>query len=219
MAPSTVTVHGAASSRETRAIGPRETSRGDTSLDDFDDGRIAAAVLAGDRDAFRRLVDREAASIVRVCFRILGSQAEAEDAAQEAFVTAYRSLATWRRDGPFGAWVSRIATRIALRQAGKRRKVAWAEPISDAAMAVPASVDATDPQLLTLKIEQASTVREAVTGLAEPYREIVALRFFADLSLNEIARQTGRPLGTVKTHLHRGLQRLRGPLGEGEAER
>jgi RNA polymerase sigma-70 factor, ECF subfamily len=219
MAPSTVTVHGAVSSPESRAIGPRATTRDETALDEFDEGRIAAAVLEGDRDAFRRLVDREAGAVVRTCFRILGSQAEAEDAAQEAFVTAYRSLATWRRDGPFGAWVSRIATRIALRQAGKRRKVAWAEPLGDAALAVPASTDTTDPQLLSLRIEQASTVREAVTGLAEPYRETVALRFFADLSLDEIARQTGRPLGTVKTHLHRGLQRLRGALGEAEAER
>ena len=219
MASSTVTANGAASSRESRAIGSGASSRGGTTLDDFDEGRIAAAVLAGDRDAFRRLVDREAGQVVRVCFRILGSQAEAEDAAQEAFVTAYRSLATWRRDGPFGAWVSRIATRIALRQAGKRRRVTWAEPIGDAALTVPASMDATDPQVLTIRTEQAATVREAVAGLGEPYRETVALRFFADLSLDEIARQTGRPLGTVKTHLHRGLQRLRGPLGEGEAGR
>jgi RNA polymerase sigma factor (sigma-70 family) len=102
---------------------------------------------------------------------------------------------------------------------GKRRKVAWAEPIGDAAMAVPASPDATDPQVLTVRIEQASALREAVSSLGEPYRETVALRFYADLSLNEIASETGRPLGTVKTHLHRGLQRLRGALAESEADR
>lgn len=217
MTPSTVTAHGTASSWESCAIGPGATSRDATG--DLDEGRIAAAVLAGDRDAFRWLVDREASAVVRTCYRILGSQAEAEDAAQEAFVTAYRSLATWRRDGPFGAWLSRIATRIALRQAGRRRKVAWAEPLGDAALTVPANADAADPQLLTLRSEQAVTIREAVTGLGEPYRETVALRFFADLSLTEIARETGRPLGTVKTHLHRGLQRLRDALGDGEAGR
>ena len=113
-----------------------------------DERAIVADVLAGDRDAFRRLVERESASVIRACHRILGDHAEAEDAAQEAFVTAYRSLATWRSDGPFGAWLTRIAIRIAL-------------------------------------------------------------RFFGEASLEEIARQTGRPLGTVKTHLHRGLARLR----------
>ena len=53
--------------------------------------------------------------------------------------------------------------------------------------------------------------------LAEPYRETVSLRFFGELSLDEIARQTGRPLGTVKTHLHRGLLRLRDALDQGGA--
>ncbi|MBA2315613.1 MAG: hypothetical protein H0V87_09505, partial [Chloroflexi bacterium] len=81
-----------------------------------DDRQIVDAVLAGDREAFRPLVDRESASLVRACQRILGDQLQAEDAAQEAFVTAYRSLASWRGDGPFGAWLARIAVRIALRQ-------------------------------------------------------------------------------------------------------
>ena len=93
-----------------------------------DERAIVDAVLAGDRDAFRRLVERESASLVRACHRILGDLHEAEDAAQEAFVTAFRSLASWRGDGPFGAWLTRIAVRIALRQVGRRRPVAWLDP-------------------------------------------------------------------------------------------
>jgi RNA polymerase sigma-70 factor (ECF subfamily) len=94
----------------------------------LDERAIVAAVLGGDRDAFRRLVERESAAVIRACHRILGDHAEAEDAAQEAFVTAYRSLASWRSEGPFGAWLTRIAVRIALRQAGRRRTVAWTDP-------------------------------------------------------------------------------------------
>jgi RNA polymerase sigma-70 factor (ECF subfamily) len=63
--------------------------------------------------------------------------------------------------------------------------------------------------LLSLRTERATAVRREVARLGEPYRETVSLRFFGELSLDEIARQTGRPLGTVKTHLHRGLLRLR----------
>ena len=81
--------------------------------------RAVDAVLAGDRDAFRVLVDRESAAVIRACHRVLGDLHEAEDAAQEAFVTAFRSLAGWRADGPFGAWLTRIAVRIALRRAQK----------------------------------------------------------------------------------------------------
>jgi len=57
--------------------------------------------------------------------------------------------------------------------------------------------------------ERRDTVRLAVAALDEPYREVVAMRFFADMSLERIAAGTGRPLGTVKAQLHRGLERLR----------
>jgi RNA polymerase sigma-70 factor, ECF subfamily len=193
-----------------------------------DDRAIVDEVLAGDRQAYRRLVEREGPALVRACHRILGDHAEAEDAAQEAFVTAFRSLASWRGDGPFGAWLTRIGVRIALRQAGRRRTVAWRTPATVDAPEMPSAADRaaerdamaaapmTDPAILSLRAERATEVRTAVATLPEPYREVVALRFFGDASLEEIAHETGRPLGTVKTHLHRGLARLRTSMEGGE---
>jgi RNA polymerase sigma-70 factor (ECF subfamily) len=187
----------------------------------LDDRAIVDAVLAGDRDAYRQLVERESAALVRACHRVLGDLHDAEDAAQEAFVTAYRSLAGWRGDGPFGAWLTRIAIRIALRQAGRRQAVTWIDPTSPATADRPdpaaaalaaqsvAAAARTDPAALAVRGERAGELRDAVAALPDPYREVVTLRFFGELSLEEIARQTERPLGTVKTQLRRGLLRLR----------
>jgi len=190
-----------------------------------DDAALVAAVLRGDRDRFRVIVEREGPSLVRACYRILGSREDAEEAAQEAFVIGYRSLGSWRGEGNLGAWLSRIAVRIAIRKAAARRTVAWIDPAAPAGDIERAALDAgwtqaavMDPARAALAAESAATVRSAVARLGEPYRETVALRFFGQRSLAEIATVTGRPLGTVKTHLHRGLIRLRTEL-ETEATR
>lgn len=181
-----------------------------------DDRRIVEAVLAGDRDAFRAIVDREGPGVVAACARVLGDRHEAEDVAQEAFVIAYRSLAAWRGEGPLGAWLARIAVRLAVRRAARRRTVTWLDPLAAEGDQAgheryrPAGGGmAPDPAGQLVRAERDAELRAAVAALDEPYREVVALRFFAERSLAEIAEATDRPLGTVKTHLHRGLARLR----------
>jgi RNA polymerase sigma-70 factor (ECF subfamily) len=188
-----------------------------------DDRLLVDAVLGGDRDAFRRIVEREGSSVVSACARILGDRGEAEDISQEAFVTAYRSLGTWRGDGPLGAWISRIAVRLAVRRAAQRRQVVWLDPLAADAdlpnqerFRTAGRGDAADPSFGVLRTERDAMLRRAVATLDEPYREIVALRFFAEQSLAEIAAATGRPLGTVKTQLHRGLARLRRAIDEAD---
>ncbi len=195
------------------------TDAGDTT----DDRAIVEAVLAGDRDAFRQLVEREGPAVVSACARVLGDRSEAEDVAQEAFVIAYRSLGSWRAEGAFGAWLSRIAIRLAIRRAGQRKQVTWLDPLAAEAdqpgqdrFRTIGTSDAVDPAHTVVRSERDARIRAAVASLDEPYREVVALRFFAERSLAEIATATGRPLGTVKTHLHRGLARLKRTLDEAD---
>lgn len=172
-----------------------------------DDRSLVDAVLGGDRDAFRLLVEREQVTVFRACMRILGRPHDAEDVAQESFVMAYKALGSYRGDGPLGGWLLRIATRQAFRRLSQRRETV------ELSAELPLRSDSADPLQATLAGERGEMVRSAVATLAEPYREVVALRFFGELSLEEIARATGRPLNTVKTHLRRGLERLRPILG------
>jgi RNA polymerase sigma-70 factor (ECF subfamily) len=174
------------------------------------DRSLVEAVTSGDRDAFRRIVESESPAVFRTCYRILGTVPEAEDAAQETFVIAYRAIDTYRGEGAVGAWLARIAARQAFRRLSQRREASSLDVVDTTANA---STDA-DPLGQALAAERQAAVRIAVAALPEPYREVVALRFFGELSLAEIAVVTDRPVGTVKTHLRRGLGRLREALGE-----
>ena len=176
-----------------------------------DDHALIDAVRSGDRDAFGRLVERESAAVYRTCLRILGRPQDAEDVTQESFVAAFRAIRGYRGEGSPRAWLLRIAQRQAYRRLEQRRPTAELEAVGEARLAD----SSTDPTKVVTAIESRREIRDAVAALPEPYREVVSLRFFSDLSLFEVAEATGRPLGTVKTHLRRGLERLR-PIITGE---
>jgi len=180
-----------------------------------DDRALVDAVLAGDRFAFGHLVERETRSVYRACLRILGRQHDAEDVTQESFVAAYRALRTYRGEGSLRAWLLRIATRQSFRRLSQRRATVDLDAIPAPRLADASS----EPTRVVIDLESRREVQEAVAALPDPYREVVALRFFADLSLAEVADATGRPLNTVKTHLRRGLERLRPALGDRGVDR
>jgi len=175
------------------------------------DRQVVDAVLAGDHDAFRLLVDRESAMVIAACRRILGSSVDAQDAAQEAFVRAYQSIATFRGDGPFGAWVRRIAIRIAVaRLAAGQTSVS----LDDGRRHEPdAAGTGRDPIDGLLDAEERATLIDAVSRLPADQRQVIMLRFFGDHSVEEIARLTDRPVGTVKSRLSRGVASLRDQFG------
>jgi RNA polymerase sigma-70 factor (ECF subfamily) len=164
------------------------------------------AVLAGNSDAYRLLVDREARAVVGLCTSIIGNPDEAQDVAQEAFVQAYRSLAGYRGDGSFGAWIGRIATRMAVahKQSLKRNVAAPVDVFQLTTVDV-----AGNPERELLRFEHSRDMRAAIAALPVDQREVVRLRFFKDMSLEQIAAETSTPIGTVKSRLHRALARLR----------
>ena len=172
------------------------------------DRQIIDAVLAGHREAFRVLVERESYAVIGVCGRILGDRVEAEDVAQDAFTQAYKALATFRGDGPFGAWLRRIAIRVAIARLAARREVIRLDGEAvDPRAAMLRSPD--DPEARALDVEHRAAIFDAVATLPDSQREVILLRFYGDLSLQEIARVTSHPIGTVKSRLSRGVASLR----------
>jgi RNA polymerase sigma-70 factor (ECF subfamily) len=176
-----------------------------------DDRELAQAIVAGDRDAFRLLVERESGPVLRACARVLGDFDAAEDVAQECFVTAYKAIGSWRGDGSLHGWIMRIAINRALRVVKAQRRLLPLEDESGEPLVISGG---SEPLADVLMVERDRLVQEAVASLPEPYRETIVLRYFGELSIAEIASQTGRPIGTVKTHLGRGLLRLRPALAE-----
>ena len=178
------------------------------------DRSIADAVLAGDGDAYRLLVERATDSVFATCLRVVRDPDEAADVTQDAFVQAYRMLPTWRGEGPFAAWVRRIAMRMAFARIRARRTLPF--PDLDRDDAGPAAETAQEPEHLALSRENRSELVALIAGLPEAYRRVVALRFSDELSIEEIAHATGAPEGTVKSRLHRAIAQLRRQLDEGQ---
>jgi RNA polymerase sigma-70 factor (ECF subfamily) len=174
------------------------------------DREVVDAVLSGDRDAFGILVERESRGVYATCRKVLGSPTDAQDAAQEAFTRAYTSLATFRGDGPFGAWIHRIAVRISV----ERLALAHAAVSLDDDRLHVGQEDGqdADPVDRMLDTEERTVLVDAIGRLPADQRDVVTLRFFGDRSVEEIARLTHRPVGTVKSRLSRGVANLRHQL-------
>lgn len=177
-------------------------------MDDLD---LARTVTRGDREAFQRIIDEHASAVYRTCYRILRDSRDAEDATQETFIAAYRAMGSYRGEGSLAAWLSRIAARRSFAIVGRRRPM---ESLEISAATVPVSDDAGDPEVSAIRADRRRRLIALVATLPETHREVIALLYFGDRTLVEIAQLTGRPIGTVKTHLHRGLVQLRRSMEE-----
>ncbi|HEX6537399.1 MAG TPA: sigma-70 family RNA polymerase sigma factor [Gemmatimonadaceae bacterium] len=174
------------------------------------DAPIVSRVLDGDREAFAILVDRHYERCVRVAMHLLGNREDAEDAAQETFLRAYRHLAKYQERERFAAWLLRILTNQCRTQLARRR--------TEAARGAGDGFDAgTLPLDEPLPSERAGLGEELARALAllpADQREAVVLRFAEDLSYDEMAAVTGAGVSALKMRVQRACTRLRALLME-----
>lgn len=164
-----------------------------------DDTSAVDRCLRGETAGFRPIVERYQRVLFTVALRMLGDRDEASDAAQAAFVKAYEKLATWDRRHKFFSWLYRILVNECLNVRRSRQRF---EPLSSDLVA------ADDPQEDARKGELRARVQAALVELPRPYREVIVLRHFADLSYQEMSEALGVPEKTVKSRLYSARQRL-----------
>ncbi len=174
------------------------------------DAAIVRRVLAGDREAFRLLVDRHHDDALRYATHLLGHAADAEDAVQDTFLRAYRYLASYREQDRFRAWLWRILVNRCRTHAGDRaRRPVPQEADTLAALAQPHFPDA-ELDRVFLRDELA----QALATLPLEQREAVVLHFTEGLSYPEMAVVTGAGVSALKMRVHRACERLRALLSE-----
>jgi RNA polymerase sigma-70 factor (ECF subfamily) len=178
------------------------------------DEELIARVLAGDEASYGTLVTRYRDYVYTIAVRIVGSDEDAEDVAQEAFVRAYRALPRFRGDSKFSSWLYRIATNRALTHLKKRRRRADTVDIESGSHVEAVVIDdgrteAMSPELRVRDEEFKRAVRAAVLELPEQYRVVVTLFYLEERSYKEVVATLGIPMGTLKTHLHRARALLR----------
>jgi RNA polymerase sigma-70 factor, ECF subfamily len=160
--------------------------------------------LAGDREAFRVLLDRHQRVVYNLAYHILGDRSEAEDAAQEAFMKAYMALGTFRRESSFKSWLCQITNRLCIDKL-RARKTQPKQVALDEVM------EPAEPERAEAIITQ-EEIQQALAKLPAHLKSVLILRHIEDLSYEEISAALEIPIGTVKTHLHRGRSALKAEL-------
>lgn len=156
---------------------------------------------AGDRWAFGELVRLHREGVVNVVYRMCGDGHLAEDAAQEAFIRAWKHLPKYRPYAPFRNWLYRIATNVARDVLRRERETVDVEQL-------PLATSRAGPETSLMRAQRGERVRAAVLALPEASREALVLREYEGLSYREIADTLDIPIGTVMSRLNYARKRL-----------
>ena len=165
----------------------------------------------GDRDAFRHLVDQYRDVLFGTAVLMTGNRAVAEEQVQEALLSAWRGIRGFRAGRPFKPWVLRILVNAVLSH--QRRRTLPTVNLDGNGPAEPEAVNA-DPVETLDALENRLALRRAIAGLSPDHRQVVTLRYFAGLTVPEVARTLGIREGTAKSRLHRALALLREQLDD-----
>ena len=175
---------------------------------------LVRAVQAGDREAFGRLVEQHSGRAYSVALGMLRNEQDARDVVQQTFLNVWRAIGGFRADASLGSWIGRIATNNALMRLRTRRRKPE-EPLPELGPNRPEQpvVDWSPiADRLHENAELGRQIQAAVADLPEPYRVVVVMADYEEMSMREIAEALNISVPNVKTRLHRARMALRQAL-------
>jgi len=180
-------------------------------LEDFD--LIDKAVQEKDQQAYATLMKRYKKAVYFMILKMIRDADDAEDLTMEAFAKAFKNLERFKKDYTFSTWLFRIATNNAIDFIRKKKlkTMSLNNTLSDDsgnAVTIDIEDDDNNPQDVYIRTQRIEMVRIFVDKLPAKYRKLVQLRYFDELSYEEIAQELDKPLGTVKAQLHRSRELL-----------
>jgi RNA polymerase sigma-70 factor (ECF subfamily) len=185
------------------SVGLRRSQEGQVVIERqaLSDGEVIESVRAGDRDAYRVIVDKYKRRAYHVALGLVGDPQDALDVSQTAFIKTYRSLKNFDTRRPFFPWFYRILRNLCLdhiRRSRRRREV----PLTEALMLTDDSMER----------EMRPALWGAIEALAVEQREVIILHYFEGLAYKEMALVLGKPVGTIMSTLYYARQKLRETL-------
>lgn len=173
-----------------------------------DQEHIIARARRGDADAFEQLVVAYRDQVFRLALRMCGNETDADEVAQEAFLSAWKGLPNFRGESRFSTWLYQLTTHAAIDLLRREKRQAAAEDIDG----IPIVDDGPSPQQQAERAETRREIQSALMQLPEEYRQVLVLRFMQELSYEEIGQALKLPAGTVKSRLNRAKAQLKGVL-------
>lgn len=173
-----------------------------------DDAQLVVRSLKQDHEAFGQLIDRHASRIITLAYRMVGDRAEAEDLAQEAFLTAFKALSTFRSDAKFSTWLYRIAANkckdwLRAKRPGMGQQDVDIDELLDMQVA-----DEQTPERLLSQQQVGRELEQAILRLPPLYREAFVLKHVEGLSYEEMEAVLGVQGDTLKMRVYKGRLQL-----------
>ena len=187
----------------------------------IEDKALISAAIAGNQDAFKRLMKKYHGAIAHLVTRMIGNQEEVEDLTQEAFIKAFNSLASFNDEFAFSTWLYKIASNNCIDYMRKRKlrtmSIDRPSPSSDSDQQYEIPDSSNIPDQHILKAQQTQAIQKAIDALPDKYRTVIVMRHQEEKSYEEIAVALDLPLGTIKAHIFRAREmlykQLRGKVG------